>query len=114
MSRALLRAVRLIVSPNDEWQAIRHEETRARTLVALFVLPLALIPAASWSLGLLLFGNAAGRERDGAALELAQIVPGGLIVFFCVVLSIGLCAVSIVVLAPLFGSARDWPRALQV
>ena len=38
MSLALLRAVRIIVSPNEECQAIRHEETRARAIVARFVL----------------------------------------------------------------------------
>lgn len=113
MTRALLRAVRLTVSPNDEWRTIGDEAPRARAIVALFVLPLALIPAVSWSLGLLLFGNDAGGGRHGA-LGIAQIVHGGLIAFFGVVLSICLCAVSIVVLAPLFACVRDWPRALEV
>ncbi|MCE9639088.1 MAG: YIP1 family protein [Betaproteobacteria bacterium] len=106
------RAVRLTVAPGEEWRTIKGEEPRARTIFGRFVLPLALMPAASWGLGLLLFGNdASGGHSD---LDLVQIMRGSLIVYFGVVLSIGLCAVSIVILAPLFAGRRNWPRALQV
>lgn len=112
--RAWLRAVRLTVAPNEEWRTIRDEKPRARAILALFVLPLALIPAASWSLGLLLFGDDGRSARNGVAFGIAQVVHGGLIAFFGVVLSICLCALSILVLAPLFSCLRDWRRALQV
>ena len=112
MLRALLRAVRLTVAPGEEWPKIRDEGPRVLPIIALFVLPLTLIPAASWSLGLLLFGNDAGGSHSD--LDLVRIMRGGLIAYFGVVLSIGLCAVSIVILAPLFAGRRNWPRALQV
>ena len=112
MLRALLRAVRLTVAPGKEWPKIRDEGPRVLPIIALFVLPLALIPAASWSLDLLLFGNDAGGSHTD--LDLIQIVWRGLITYFGVLLSIGLCAASITLLAPLFAGRRNWPRALQV
>lgn len=114
MYRALLRAVRLIVSPEDEWRAIRDEQPRVRELTTHFVLPLALIPAASWGLGMLLFGNGPDGARAGTVQGIEQIVRGALTAYAGVVLSIGLCAVAITALAPLFGCLRDWRRALHV
>lgn len=110
MYRALRSAVRVTFSPDAEWRTIKGEEPRARTIFAFFVLPLALIPAVSWSLGLLLFGNDAG----SGALDFGQIARGGLIAYLSMALSICLYAASIVALAPLFGCPRDWSRALQV
>ncbi|CAN0119991.1 unnamed protein product [Phaeothamnion confervicola] len=112
MLRALLRAVRLTAAPENEWRAIRNEAPRAGSVLALFVLPLSLIPAASWSLGLLLYGNDAGGSHT--ELDSIQIVRGGLVAYLGMVLSIGLCAASINIVAPLFACRRDWPRALQV
>ena len=114
MHRALLRAFRVTVFPGDEWRAIKDEAPRASAIITRFVLPLALIPAAGWGVGLLLFGHAPGSGPDSADAGIGQIVNGGLIAYFGVVLSICLCAVSIVALAPLFACMRDWSRALQV
>ena len=113
MQRIVLRALRLIVSPDDEWRSIREEEP-SPAVIARFVLPLAIIPAASWGLGLMLFGIGMANGRGGAVLGIGQIVYSGLIAYIGVVLSICLCAVAIAALAPLFACPRDWPRALQV
>lgn len=108
------RAIRLITSGDDEWQTIGSEVPRVRAIITRFVLPLALIPAVSWSIGLLLSGNTPADAGDRAALEFEQIVRGGLVAYIGVVISILLCAVSIYILAPVLACARDLPRALQV
>ena len=114
MNRTLLRAARIIISPNAEWRVVADERPHPRTIIALFVLPLALIPAAGWILGLLLFGNSADGGRDSTPVAIGQIVHSGLITYFAVVLSVVLCAASIVIVAPLFSGLRSWPRALQI
>lgn len=112
MTQTLRRALRLTASPGEEWQLIKAEEPLAAAIVFRFLLPLALIPAVSLSLGLLLSGIDAGGRH--ATLDLVQIVRGGLIVYVGVVLSVCLSAASIMILAPLFAAPRDWPRALRV
>ena len=114
MSRWVRRALRLVLSPDEEWRAIGNEAPRPRSIVGSFVLPLACVPAAAWSVKLALFGGEGGPDGDGAAMEFAQILQGGLTVWACSVLSVFFLASSIYLLAPLFVRSRDWPRALQV
>jgi hypothetical protein len=114
MVQAFARAVRLTLSPNDEWQAIREEAPDSVAIFRSFVLPLAGVPAVCWMLNQLLFADSEGRVRAGAASVPAQAVQAGLTVFAGALLSVILLAASIYVLAPLFSRPRDWPRALQV
>ena len=102
------------MSPDEEWRAIADEALEQWIIFGSFVLPLACIPAAGWSVKLALFGNEGGRHGGGAAMGLVQIVQGGLTLWICSVLSVFVLASSIYVLAPLFVPTRDWPRALQV
>lgn len=113
MNRILLRATRLIVSPDREWQTIRDEGPRALA-IARYVLPLSLIPGASWSLGLWLFGNATGVDRNAAISGVGPVLYGGWLASVGVVLWILLSAGSMLALARLFGGKRDWVRTLQV
>lgn len=114
MYRAAWRAVRLVLSPDEEWQAIGNETPEPWSIFGSFVLPLACIPAAGWSVKLSLFGSEGGRHGDGAAMGLAQILQGGLTVWVCSVLSVIVLASSIYVLAPLFVRSRAWPHVVQV
>lgn len=101
------RAVRITVSPGAEWLAIMQETpVRYRTLAS-FVLPLACIPAGSWCLGLLL-------SSDAPAAEFAWIAHRWAIVYVGALLSVGLLATSLFVVAPVFGAVRSWARALQI
>ncbi len=77
-----------------------------------FVLPLACIPAACWSLGLALSGG--GVARDRAVVGLAQIIHSGTVVFFGTLLSVFLLFATLLLLAPLFACRREWRRVLQV
>jgi hypothetical protein len=106
MKEAVTRAFRLTLSPTLEWAAIEKEPPRS-SLFASFALPMAAIPALAWALGLACFpeepyaGPAAALHR-GAVLYLGSLA------------SIGLLALAIHLLAPLFGVRRDWARSVQV
>jgi hypothetical protein len=112
MYRALNRAVRLVVSPDEEWRTIVSEVPDPRSVLFLFVLPMACIPAVAWSFNLSLFGSEGGLGRERVALETAQVLRSGFGVWASSVLSVLVLAAAIYLLAPLFVPARDWPRAL--
>lgn len=112
--RATRRAVRLVLSPDEEWRAIGDEAPELWSILGSFVLPLACIPAAGWTVKLSLFGGEGEQGGEAAAMGFAQVWQGGLTVWACSVLSVFVLAASIYVLAPLFLPTRDWPRALQV
>ncbi|MEO7727113.1 MAG: Yip1 family protein [Burkholderiales bacterium] len=112
MNHGLQRAARVTVFPDAEWRVISGETPHPRATFTRFVLPLALIPAASWALDLLLFGGYA--SGGNVSLGASQIFRGGLMAYAGMVLSICLCAASIVIVAPLFTGLRNWSRALQV
>ena len=114
MRRAVQRAVRLILSPDEEWRAIAREPQEPWLLLGSFVLPLACIPAGAWSLSLSLLGREDGRSGERVTVGLAQIVLGGLSVWAYSVLSVLMLASSTYILAPLFVDMRDWARALKV
>lgn len=78
-----------------------------RAILTSFVMPLAFLPAASWSVGLMLSSEAG---RGGIGL----ILHRGVVTYFGTVLSVFLLAASLYLLAPLFNLARDWARAFQV
>jgi hypothetical protein len=102
------------LSPGEEWRAIGNEAPEQWSIFGSFVLPLACIPAAGWSVKLFLFGGEGGRDGEAAAIGLAQVLQAGLTVWVCSVLSVFVLASSVYALAPLFVRTRDWPRALQV
>jgi hypothetical protein len=112
--RALQRAVRLVLSPDEEWRAIGSGLPDPWSIICSFVLPLACIPAAAWSFNLWLLGREGGQEGERAATGLVQILRGGLTIWAVSVLSVFVLAASICILAPLFVRARDWRRALMV
>jgi hypothetical protein len=101
------RAVRITIAPGTEWLAILQEVPYWGRSLASFVLPLALIPAASWCIGLLL------SSKEPTA-QFTWILHRGAIVYLSAVLSVSLLAVSLYVVAPVFGGVRSWGRALQV
>lgn len=114
MTEALKRAVRMVLWPNDEWRAISNEVPRPLALLTGFVVPLACIPAASWSVGLAVFGGKGVVARDSTSPSVGEIVNGGLQALMGSVASILLVAAALFVLAPLFARPRNWPRAFQV
>lgn len=106
--------MRLVLSPGEEWRTIGDEAPEPRSVLGSFVLPLACVPAAAWSIKLSLFGGEGAQGAEGAAMGFAQVLQSGLTVWACSALSVLVLALSIYVLAPLFLPSRNWPRSLQV
>lgn len=105
--KAVRLAVRLTVYPNAELKRIGQESPGQGRILKSFLLPLALIPALSWCLGLQLSGEA-------MQMDWIQIVHRGAVVYFGTLMTIYLLAASIYVLGPLFSVGRVWGRAFQV
>lgn len=114
MREALSQAVRMTLSPGEEWGAVAREATGPAALLGSFVLPLSCIPAACWALNRWLFADLGARYGAGPAPAASQVLYGGFMVFGSTVLSVGLLAASLFVLAPLFDRPRDWPRTFRV
>jgi hypothetical protein len=108
MTSIIRRACRIIVAPAAEWPVVAAENPNTSTLLCRFVLPLAIIPAAGWSLGVWLF-NHAGGGADGLTIARA-----GLTVVIGVLLWVCLSAALMMLSARWFNGARSWLRALQV
>ncbi|MGH8764448.1 MAG: Yip1 family protein [Burkholderiales bacterium] len=114
MLRALRRAMLLLRVPDAEWRAIARESPSPAHVMTRFVLPLACIPAACWSLNLLLNGQAGALDAPAQPVGAAQLAEGMLLTYAGTVLSILLMAAAIFVLAPLFSGPRAWRPCLQV
>ncbi len=114
MHAALLRAVRIVLWPTEEWEVIEKEVAKPLVLLSGFVLPLACIPAVCWALGLALFGGKGVVAGDSAEIDLGRIAHGGFEALVGSLASVLLLALSLFVLAPLFARRRSWQRVLQV
>jgi hypothetical protein len=108
------RAVRIVLWPKDEWPRIKEEAPDSVGVLTRFVLPLACIPAVSWSIGLAVFGGRGVVAGDKPSLDFGEVVHGSVITLLGAVASVLLVAAFIWVLAPFFAGRRDWSRALQV
>jgi hypothetical protein len=112
MFRLIARAKGLLLSPSAEWDAIAGESDSPRRLVGGFLLPMAAIPAMATFFGLAVVGVRNGEETfrvpAAAALGFAACVLGaGLAGVFALAFLLNM-------LAPSFGAARDWRKALKL
>lgn len=101
------RAWRVVFSPASEWQAVAAERRDWRALLFGYVLPLALLPAAGWAVGVALGSDAAGfaaRQFFAAFATTLVLSP----------LSIALLALALYVISPMYGLRRDWNGAVAV
>ncbi len=112
----LRRAWRLLRSPGSEWAAIAAERAPALTVCMTYVLPMSVVPAIAWAIGLALFpGDLAIRGATtvdpGSARQLAR---AALVTFGGSVLAVGTLAAAFFAIAPMYEIRRDWPSALSV
>jgi hypothetical protein len=111
----LRRAFGILLSPAREWQAIAREDVGARRVLTGYVLPLALLPAVAWMIGLTLFP----RDIVMHVEELARYTPhfvvrAGVVTFVAAVASVAGLAGVFYALAPVYGAPRNWVRAWTV
>lgn len=104
------RAKNIIIKPKDEWVVIEQETTSVQQLVVTYLVPLALIPAIAAFIRYGFFGIGMGLGGASMAWGVKQAVVS----FISPVLSAFLAAFVIDLLAPSFGSVKDFRRSMQL
>lgn len=111
----LRRALRMIVSPAREWDAVAAEELPPAKLFLGYVVPLSAVPAVAWMIGLAMFGADLGfRVEDVAPLAPGRVLYAGAVTLAGSVLSVLALAAAFFLVAPMYAVPRHWGRALAV
>ena len=109
----LRRIVYLIFRPKAEWDLIARESTSVDELLRRYILPLAALAPIATMIGMKTFD----RDWDpvhGFLVPSEQIFAAGATTFFSIVGSIFVLAGIFVLIAPMFGSTRNFLTALKV
>ncbi len=109
----LRRIVYLVFRPTAEWDRIAAEETSVDALLRGYILPLALLAPIATVIGMKTFD----RDWDpvhGFLVPPDQIFGAGAATYFAIIGSIFALAAIFVLIAPMFGGARDFVAALKV
>ena len=101
------RAKNIILTPKTEWTAIAAEEPNVGQIISGYVIPLALIPAIAAMLGYGLIGR-------GMASSFTWGIAMAIIGFVVALGGVYLTAYVIDMLAPNFGSQKNFGRAMQL
>jgi Yip1 domain len=113
----LRRALRLIVSPAREWEAVAAAELPSGKVLLGYVVPLSAVPAVAWMIGLAIFGADLGfRDEDVVplTLTLGRTLYSGAVTLAGSVLSVLALAAAFYLVAPMYATPRHWRRALAV
>ena len=115
MILALARRAQAIVSrPGETWPTIAAERMPPAALVILYVVPLSLIPALAWMIGVLRGGYYITIPGFGEVVPLARIVTAGVLVVVSSIFSVAVLATAFWLLAPLYGVRRNIHGAFKV
>lgn len=109
----LRRFASLVLRPSAEWQAIAAEPTTVDALLLRVILPYALLAPIATVIGMNVF-DARWDPLQGYLVPPEQIFAAAATTFFAVIGSIFGLAAIFVLLAPMFGSSRDYRAALKV
>ncbi len=110
---ALRRIVRIVFRPRDEWDRIAQEDTPFRVLVSRYILPLSLLAPIATVVGMIVF-DATWDAGQGYQVPAHEIVAAGTATLFASVLSVFALAGIFVLIAPMYGSSRNYRDALKV
>lgn len=102
------RAKNIILKPKDEWTVINQEETSVATLIATYLFPLALIPAIAAFIGYGVIGVA----FFGPILSWG--IKKAIISFVSTIVGTYISAMIIDIIAPNFGSTKDFRKTMQL
>jgi hypothetical protein len=102
------RAKNIILKPKDEWTVIDQEDTSVTTLIINYLFPLALIPAIAAFIGYGVIGVA----FFGPILSWG--VKQAIITFVSTFVGVYISAMIIDILAPNFGSTKDFRKSMQL
>lgn len=102
------RAKNIILKPKDEWTVINQEETSVATLIATYLFPLALIPAIAAFIGYGVIGVAFFGPILSWGIKMA------IISFVSTIVGTYISAMIIDIIAPNFGSTKDFRKTMQL
>jgi hypothetical protein len=109
----LRRIVSLIVRPQDEWDAIAREPIGVDKLIRRYIVPLSLLAPIATTIGMSTF-DASWDPDGGYLVPRDEIFAAGAATLFGTILSIFALAAIFKVIAPMYGSSRDYVAALKV
>ncbi len=109
----LRRIYLLLFYPRAEWDEIARETIRVDTLVRSYILPLSLIPPIATVIGMKTF-DASWNPAAGYQVPPDEIYAAGMATLFGSISSIFLLAAIFRLIAPMYGSSRDFVAALKV
>ena len=110
---ALHRIVGIVVRPRAEWELIAREESTVDELLRRYILPLSLLAPAATMVGMRFF-DAAWDEDLGYMVPQQEIFAAGATTLFATIASVFLLAGIFVLIAPMYGSSRDYRKAFKV
>ncbi len=109
----LRRIVGLIFRLGAEWDAIAGESTTVGALLCSYILPLSLLAPVATLIGMTTFDRA-WDPVHGYLVPADRILATGVATYFAIIGSIFVLAAIFVVVAPMYGGARDYLSALEV
>jgi len=111
----LRRAFAVTFAPRREWAAIAREQPAPLAVLFRHVMPLAAVPAFAWMIGLAVFGlDLVVPGEPIARPGPAAILRAGLFTYLGSILSVALLAGAFALVAPMYGTRRDWRGAWTV
>ena len=102
------RAKNIILKPKEEWNVIDQEDTSVANLIITYLFPLALIPAIAAFIGYGVIGVA----FFGPVLSWG--IKQAIISFISTIAGVFISAMIIDMLAPNFGSTKDFRKTMQL
>ena len=109
----LRRVLTLILTPSEAWDEIASEPTSVDQLIVRYIVPLALLAPAATVFGMKTF-DASWDPAHGYLVPPDAIWAAGAATLFATILSIFGLAAIFVLIAPMYGSSRDYRSALKV
>lgn len=110
---AVGRIVRIVFRPREEWARIADESPTIDVLVRRYIVPLSLLAPIATSIGMRVF-DITWDGNQGYRVPATEIFAAAATTLFASIASVFALAGIFVLLAPFYGSTRDYRVALKV
>jgi hypothetical protein len=107
------RIVGIVFNPRREWDRVASETASVDALVRRYIVPLSLLAPIATSFGMRVFDSAWDSDQ-GFRVPAQEIFAAAATTLFASIASVFALAGIFVLLAPFYGSTRDYRVALQV
>ena len=108
------RARRLMLSPREEWSAIKGEFTTARPIYLRYLAPMAAIGPAAATLGTIISGGERSSLAGTYTISTMDAITRGVLEYALNLTAMYLFAIAIAILAASLGGQRNQVQALKV